>query len=94
MHSRLPYTGSQRRLVLAFDLGTTFSGVSYAILDPGKVPIIQTVSRFPGQEKGDSKIPTVIYYDKLGHILAAGAEEPPMDDDEDEESDAVQPLKV
>lgn len=32
--------------------------------------------RFPGQEHvaGNSKIPSVIYYDKLGNIMAAGAE--------------------
>jgi hypothetical protein len=43
--NRSPYHGTKRRLVLAFDLGTTYSGVSYAVLDPGKVPRIQTVSR-------------------------------------------------
>lgn len=43
--NRPPYHGTKRRLVLAFDLGTTFSGVSYAILDPGKVPEIKTVTR-------------------------------------------------
>jgi hypothetical protein len=32
--------------------------------------------RFPGQEHvaGNSKIPSVIYYDKHGNIMAAGAE--------------------
>ncbi|KAF8885945.1 hypothetical protein BD779DRAFT_1611821 [Infundibulicybe gibba] len=55
-----PYTGTQRKLVLAFDLGTTFSGISY---------------RYPGQEHagGDSKIPTVLYYDMNGQVCAAGA---------------------
>ena len=29
MFQRLPYAGTERKLVLAFDIGTTFSGVSY-----------------------------------------------------------------
>lgn len=40
-----PYAGTSRKLVLAIDVGTTFSGVSYAILDPGEVPTIQNVNR-------------------------------------------------
>ncbi|KAJ3523685.1 hypothetical protein NMY22_g11333 [Coprinellus aureogranulatus] len=74
--ARKPYTGQTRRLLLAFDIGTTFSGISYCILDPGKVPEIQPVTRYPSQEQvgGDSKIPTVIYYDKDGKPCAIGAE--------------------
>jgi hypothetical protein len=31
--------------------------------------------RFPGQEKvGDSKIPTILYYDQQGNVCAAGDE--------------------
>ena len=41
-----PFKGSLRRLVLAFDVGTTFSGISYAVLDPGEEPKIQTVTRY------------------------------------------------
>lgn len=40
-----PYGGYVRKLVLAFDVGTTFSGIGYAILDPGEVPQIQAVTR-------------------------------------------------
>lgn len=39
------FQGPLRKLVLAFDVGTTFSGIGYAILDPGEVPRIQTVTR-------------------------------------------------
>jgi hypothetical protein len=46
MLSRKPYQGRVRGLVVAFDVGTTYSGVSYAILDPGEVPKIQGVTRF------------------------------------------------
>jgi hypothetical protein len=43
--TRQPYSGATRSLVLAFDVGTTFSGVSYAILEPGEVPKIHGVTR-------------------------------------------------
>jgi hypothetical protein len=43
--TRKIYSGSRRILVLAFDVGTTFSGVSYAFLDPGDVPKIHGVTR-------------------------------------------------
>ncbi|KAF9806676.1 hypothetical protein IEO21_08594 [Rhodonia placenta] len=73
-----PYQGTSRKLVLAIDIGTTYSGVSYCVLDPGEVPKILSVTRFPGQEgenkSRDVKIPSVLYYDKQGHIKAVGAE--------------------
>ncbi|KAI6159165.1 hypothetical protein EDD17DRAFT_915883 [Pisolithus thermaeus] len=76
MLTRQPYRGLTRRLVLAFDVGTTYSGVSYAILDPGDVPKILGVTRFPAQEHvgGDCKIPSVIYYDQTSRPRAFGAE--------------------
>ncbi|TFK33569.1 hypothetical protein BDQ12DRAFT_738725 [Crucibulum laeve] len=96
MSTRTAYTGSSRKVILAFDVGTTFSGISYSILDPGQVPEIKGVTRqvkschrsleilltgvlplrFPAQENvgGDSKIPTIIYYDQNGTMKAAGAE--------------------
>ena len=42
---RPPYSGEKRTLVLAFDIGTTFSGVSYVLLDPGQIPEINSVTR-------------------------------------------------
>jgi molecular chaperone DnaK (HSP70) len=92
MLPRKPYKGLTRKLVIAFDVGTTFSGVSYCLLDPGEVPVIRGVSRsvitrsvcillisshrYPGQDQvsGDSKIPSIIYYDLQGEIRAVGAE--------------------
>ncbi|TFK31142.1 hypothetical protein BDQ12DRAFT_740169 [Crucibulum laeve] len=76
MSHRQAYTSSSRKLVLAFDVGTTYSGISYSILDPGQIPEIRGVTRFPLQEKsgGDSKIPTIIYYDQAGIVRAVGAE--------------------
>ncbi|TFK20835.1 hypothetical protein FA15DRAFT_707737 [Coprinopsis marcescibilis] len=74
--SKKPYSGPSRKLVLAFDVGTTFSGVSYCVLDPGQVPDVRTVTRFPCQERsgGDSKIPTVVWYDRDDGFVCAGAE--------------------
>ncbi|KAH7928097.1 hypothetical protein BV22DRAFT_1005636 [Leucogyrophana mollusca] len=74
--TRKPYTGPSRSMIIALDVGTTFSGVSYAILEPGEVPKIHGVTRFPGQEHvaGNSKIPSIMYYDKYGKLMAAGAE--------------------
>ncbi|KAF9480733.1 hypothetical protein BDN70DRAFT_931447 [Pholiota conissans] len=76
MASRSPYNGQRRKLVLAFDVGTTYSGISYSVLDPGRVPEIKGVTRFPAHEhvSGSSKIPTIIYYDRSGNVKAVGAE--------------------
>ena len=43
--ARTRYSGSSRKLVIALDIGTTFSGAAYAFLDPGDVPRIQPVTR-------------------------------------------------
>ena len=43
--ARPVYTGYERSLVLAFDIGTTFSGISYVLLDRGQVPQINSVTR-------------------------------------------------
>jgi hypothetical protein len=46
MSIRNPYHGLRRKLVLAFDVGTTYSGVSYSVLDPGVIPQIKGVTRY------------------------------------------------
>ncbi|KAN0086239.1 hypothetical protein V8E55_007373 [Tylopilus felleus] len=79
-----PYTGPSTKLLLAFDIGTTCSSVSYCILVPHQVPesfIIFYRSkligvRFPAQRvaRSDTKVPSVLYYDKSGALRAAGAE--------------------
>ncbi|KZT03737.1 uncharacterized protein LAESUDRAFT_814408 [Laetiporus sulphureus 93-53] len=69
-----PYSGIKRKLVLGIDIGTTYSGVSFCILDPGEIPQIRSVIRYPGQEGEnkfkDPKIPTIVYYSEDGTILA------------------------
>jgi hypothetical protein len=44
MLPRQPYRGPVRKLVLAFDVGTTYSAISYCILGPGEVPKIEPVT--------------------------------------------------
>ena len=46
MPFRKRYHGLHRAIVLAFDVGTTYSGVSYCILDPDEVPQIKGVTRY------------------------------------------------
>ncbi|KAH9850843.1 hypothetical protein C2E23DRAFT_869587 [Lenzites betulinus] len=76
MPSLRKYGGPVRKLVLGIDVGTTYSGVSYAILDPGEVPTVEGVRRFPGQENaaGDNKIPSILYYSSDGKVHSIGAE--------------------
>ncbi|KAH8118006.1 hypothetical protein DFH11DRAFT_871160 [Phellopilus nigrolimitatus] len=98
-NNRKPYAGDRRALVLAFDVGTTFSGVSYAFLEPGEVPKIHGVTRYPGQEHvtGNTKIPSLLYYDRDGNVRAAGAEAERtqvLDDAEDGEWTKVELFKL
>ncbi|KAH9910865.1 uncharacterized protein B0H18DRAFT_404319 [Fomitopsis serialis] len=82
-----PYKGSSRKLVIAIDIGTTYSGAAYCVLDPGEIPQVLSVTRFPGQEgenkSRDVKIPSVLYYDQQGRPRAVGAEAT-LQDTEDE----------
>ena len=41
-----PYHGTNRKLVIAIDIGTTYSGVAYCILDPGETPKVLSVTRY------------------------------------------------
>ena len=43
--TRTQYSGLSRKLVVALDIGTTFSGAAYVLLDPGEIPQIQSVMR-------------------------------------------------
>ncbi|PBK65414.1 hypothetical protein ARMSODRAFT_940364 [Armillaria solidipes] len=74
MTTREPYAGSQRepgRISKKMRHGNILS-----ILDPGSVPEIKGVTRFPEQEHvgSDAKIPSILYYDKTGTVRAVGAE--------------------
>ncbi|RPD70102.1 hypothetical protein L226DRAFT_470624 [Lentinus tigrinus ALCF2SS1-7] len=70
-----PYQGTRRKMILSIDVGTTFSGMSYAFLDPGEVPKIEAVKRYPGQEDnaGHYRVPSVLYYHADGSVHFVGA---------------------
>jgi hypothetical protein len=36
--NRVPYSGETRKLVVAIDVGTTFTAASFCILEPGQEP--------------------------------------------------------
>ncbi|KIM40826.1 hypothetical protein M413DRAFT_27963 [Hebeloma cylindrosporum] len=79
MHSaRSVFRGSRRKLILAFDSVSDMGGCETSILDPGVVPEIKGVTRFPADAHEHishaSKIPTIIYYDRAGNVKAVGAE--------------------
>ncbi|KAF7362770.1 hypothetical protein MVEN_00626700 [Mycena venus] len=76
MGQRKPFSGSARKLVLGIDIGTTYAGMSYCLLEPNRIPEILPVTRFPAQDHvgGDSKVPSVVYYDRSGRVRACGAE--------------------
>ncbi|KAG5350993.1 hypothetical protein C0989_008355 [Termitomyces sp. Mn162] len=74
MPIRSPHRGTFRKLVLAFDVGTTYSGISYR--SDSRNQGRNEASSFPAQAHvgGDSKIPTIIVYDQYGVVRAVGAE--------------------
>lgn len=45
-HTRLSYSGREPKLVIAIDVGTTYSGASYTFLIPDQVPKIYDVRGF------------------------------------------------
>ncbi|KAI5122758.1 hypothetical protein M0805_009841 [Coniferiporia weirii] len=71
-----PYAGDRTGIIIGIDVGTTFSGVSYAFLRPGEIPELMTVAKFSKQTTGNSKIPSIIYYDEDANmaVKAIGAE--------------------
>ncbi|KAF7350599.1 hypothetical protein MSAN_01620000 [Mycena sanguinolenta] len=76
MSPRKSFSGPARKFVLGMDIGTTYAGLSYCLLEPGRIPDILPVTRFPAQDHvgGDSKVPSLIYYDRSGMVRACGAE--------------------
>ena len=58
-----PYKGTARKVVLAIDIGTTFSGAAYCVLDPGEVPKVISVTRCARDN----------IYSSRTHALASGS---------------------
>ncbi|KDQ12452.1 hypothetical protein BOTBODRAFT_146678 [Botryobasidium botryosum FD-172 SS1] len=89
-----PFSGEpwkqEAKIVIAFDIGTTQTAVSFAHLYPGEsiarictrcpIPggsqVLHRVIQWPGQEiqGGEAKIPSLVWYDKSGQACAFDAE--------------------
>ncbi|KAG8775594.1 hypothetical protein FRC12_001400 [Ceratobasidium sp. 428] len=65
-----------RKIIIGVDIGTTQSAVSFAFLYPGGPQSLYRVAKWPGQDsqKGESKIPTIVYYDQNDEAVLFGAE--------------------
>ncbi|KAG8917157.1 hypothetical protein FRC02_003321 [Tulasnella sp. 418] len=74
--SRQPYQGEQISLVISIYLGTTYSHVAWALLEPNQVPQTHIVTGFIGLEDCPSSaaIPSVLFYDQEGRLRAAGTQ--------------------
>ena len=55
--ARKPYKGDKKALAIALDVGTTFSGVSYALLDPDEIPKIYEVTRYVPRVPSPATLP-------------------------------------
>ncbi|PVF91296.1 hypothetical protein CPB86DRAFT_878600 [Serendipita vermifera] len=68
------YTGDEN-LIMAIDLGTTQTAVSFVHLYPGEVPRVQMVNEWPGQamHSGSAKVPSLVSY-KNRRAVAYGEE--------------------
>ena len=58
--ARAPYSGSSRKFILALDIGTTFSGAAYTLLDPGR-PV-------PQIRYNIARVSSILYYDHDGNF--------------------------
>ncbi|CAE6445846.1 unnamed protein product [Rhizoctonia solani] len=69
------WTGPHR-IILGIDIGATQSAVAFTYLCPGNAQTLHRVHEWPGQpsQKGQSRIPSVIYYDDNNKPMAFGAE--------------------
>ncbi|KAG8830437.1 hypothetical protein FRC18_008098, partial [Serendipita sp. 400] len=68
------YQGEEK-IIVAIDLGTTHTAVSFVHAYPGSDLDVRMVTRWKGQPEaaGDSKIPTLVTYEQ-GGMIACGAE--------------------
>ncbi|KAG9080112.1 hypothetical protein FRC06_007071, partial [Ceratobasidium sp. 370] len=64
------------KIILGIDIGTTQSAVAFAHLYPNGPQMLQRVTAWPGQEsfRGETRIPTLVYYDQNDKAVSFGAE--------------------
>ncbi|CAE6495337.1 unnamed protein product, partial [Rhizoctonia solani] len=98
MRALAPDWTGPHKIILGVDIGATQSAVAFSYLCPGKPQGLQRVVEWPGQpaHKGQSRIPSAIYYDKNNRPRSFGAEtmlSKTEDDAEDEGWNLVQHFK-
>ncbi|CAE6491524.1 unnamed protein product [Rhizoctonia solani] len=76
---RLLATGNwtgPHKIILGVDIGATQSAVAFTYLSPGNAQTLHRVYEWPGQpaHRGQSKIPTLVYYDVNNKPMSFGAE--------------------
>ncbi|PVF93791.1 hypothetical protein CPB86DRAFT_767059 [Serendipita vermifera] len=78
--------GKDEGFIIALDIGTTNSAVSFCHLYRDEYPTVRSVTRWPGQEsnQGDAKVPTMIAYQN-GIAKHFGVEAAEHKDDEEYE---------
>ncbi|KAF8311672.1 uncharacterized protein EI90DRAFT_3138173 [Cantharellus anzutake] len=66
----------REKLILAFDIGATYSGVAYSHLFPFSPQAVSCVSGWPGQpvHQSENKVPSLAWYDRHGNARLFGAE--------------------
>lgn len=64
MSHRQAYDGTSRSLVIAFDVGTTFSAVGFALLDPGEIPEIKHITRFVSANIENLCSDLIVWFDR------------------------------
>ncbi|KEP54004.1 heat shock 70 kDa protein 12A [Rhizoctonia solani 123E] len=65
----------ESQIMIGIDIGSTQSGVAVAFLQKGVKQTIHRVTQWPGQAlEHQSKIPTLVWYDKHGKAMLFGAE--------------------
>ncbi|KAJ1303704.1 hypothetical protein OPQ81_008129 [Rhizoctonia solani] len=64
------------KIILGVDIGATQSAVAFTYLSPGNAQTLHRVHEWPGQpaHKGQSRIPSLIYYDVNNQPMSFGAE--------------------
>jgi len=54
--ARLYCSGPSRKLIVALNIETTFSGVAYAFVDPGEIPIIRSLTGVPPIDRSSNEV--------------------------------------
>ncbi|OCB85337.1 hypothetical protein A7U60_g7643 [Sanghuangporus baumii] len=60
-------------IILGFDVGSITSAVSFALLLHDRPVEVRSVTWSTGQDSPANRIPSIMYYDRHGDLLAAGA---------------------